>query len=137
MNVLYWNRMTEDDRFVWFCITFLSLTLLMGLSNVFGMIIQWKINQAIASITEVIIPCLILFGSDQLKCYAMKSFKNMVEEAFLLNIYIVPTFLVVFINGSLCIVYQIYDIWTLLANLGFPSTKIKRNVTVSYFLPMS
>ena len=96
--------------FVWFCITFLSLTLLMGLSNVFGMIIQWKINQAIASLTEVIIPCLILFGSDQLKCYATKSFKSMVEEAFLLNIYIVPTFLMMFINGSLYIIYQTFDL---------------------------
>ena len=96
--------------FVWFCITFLPPTLLIGYSNVFSMIIQWKTYQAITSITEVIIPCLILFSSDQLKCYAKKSFKGMVEEAFLLNIYIVPTLLVVFINGSLYIIYRTFDI---------------------------
>ena len=96
--------------FVWFCITFLSLTLLMGLSDVFGLFIRWKINQVIASVTEVIIPCLILFGSDQLKCYATKTFKSMYEEAFLLNIYIVPTCLMVFINGSIYIIYQTFDL---------------------------
>ena len=96
--------------FVWYFITFLFVTLFLAMSNVFGRITRWKINQVIISITEVIIPSLILFGSDQLKCYATKSLTSVVEEAFLLNIYIVPTFLVVFINGSLYIVYQIYDI---------------------------
>ena len=96
--------------FVLYFITFLFVTLFLAMSNVFGRINRWKINQVIISITEVIIPSLILFGSDQLKCYATKSLTSVVEEAFLLNIYIVPTFLVVFINGSLCIVYQIYDI---------------------------
>ena len=99
--------------FVWYFIIFLSVTLFLAMSNVFGRINRWKINQVIISLTEVIIPSLILFGSDQLKCYATKSLTSVVEEAFLLNIYIVPTFLVVFINGSLYIVYQIYDIWTI------------------------
>ena len=61
-------------------------------------------------IVEIVIAIGTLSMVGQVKLHAMKLLTNIYEQVFFLNIYLVPLFLFIFINGSLCIVYHVFDI---------------------------
>ena len=46
----------------------------------------------------------------QVRSHAMKLITNIYEQLFFLNIYLVPLFLFIVINGSLFIIYEVFDI---------------------------
>ena len=48
--------------------------------------------------------------ADQVRSFAIKVMKNIYDEAFFLNIYLVPLFLFILIHGCLCIIYHLFDI---------------------------
>ena len=61
-------------------------------------------------IVEIVIAIGTLSMVGQVKSYAMKLMTNIYEQVFFLNIYLVPLFLFIVINGSLFIIYQVFDI---------------------------
>jgi len=63
------------------------------------------IVQLIHSILLIVIPILLISRSDQLKLHSIRFLKNIYDSAFLLSIYLVPTFLFISINGCIVIVF--------------------------------
>ena len=52
----------------------------------------------------------MMLKTEHVMAYATKFARNMVDEAFLRSIYLVPATLFTLINGSILIVYKIFDI---------------------------
>ena len=61
-------------------------------------------------LVQIIIAIGTISMADQVKLYVLKLMTNIYDQVFFLNIYLVPLFLFIFINGSLCIVYHVFDI---------------------------
>ena len=57
-------------------------------------------------IGQIIIPGYAIFRKDNVKSYVLRLLQDKLHDAFLLSIYLTPTFLFLCING---ILYQIYD----------------------------
>ena len=71
---------------------------------------QWRLLQVLASISLAVAPLLVILTTNQLKTYILKILENVLHEMFLLSIYLTPAFLLVFINGSLYLVYGIINV---------------------------
>ena len=61
-------------------------------------------------LVQIMIAIGTILMTDQVKLYVLKLMTNIYDQVFFLNIYLVPSFLFLVINGSLCIVYQVFDI---------------------------
>ena len=61
-------------------------------------------------IVEIVIAIGTISMADQVKSFLLKLMTRMYDQVFFLNIYLVPLFLFIVINGSLCIVYHVFDI---------------------------
>ena len=57
-----------------------------------------KIYQILLSPIEIFAPFVIIFRSDQLKIHAIRFMKNTLDDAFMISIYLVPTFLFIVVN---------------------------------------
>ena len=71
---------------------------------------QWRLLQVLASISLAVAPLLVILTTKQLKSYILKILENVLHEMFLLSIYLTPAFLLLFINGSLYLVYGIINV---------------------------
>ena len=71
---------------------------------------QWRLLQVLASISLAVAPLLVILTTNQLKSYVLKILENVLHEMFLLSIYLTPAFLLLFINGSLYLVYGIINV---------------------------
>ena len=65
---------------------------------------------AIMVLIEIVIATSIILKTDQIRSCALKTMKNIYDEAFFLNIYLVPLFLFIIIHGCLFIVYKMLGI---------------------------
>ena len=61
-------------------------------------------------IVEIVMAICTILNSDQLRSYISKLMTTIYEQAFFLNIYLVPFFLSIIINGGIYIVYKVLDI---------------------------
>ena len=61
-------------------------------------------------IVEIVMAICTILNSDQLRSYISKLMTTIYEQAFFLNIYLVPLFLSIIINGGIYIVYKVLDI---------------------------
>ena len=61
-------------------------------------------------IVKIVIAIGTISMADQVRSFVLKLLTNIYDQVFFLNIYLVPLFLFIFINGSLCIVYHVFDI---------------------------
>ena len=61
-------------------------------------------------IVEIVMAICTILNSDQLRSYISKLLTTIYEQAFFLNIYLVPLFLSIIINGGIYIVYKVLDI---------------------------
>ena len=61
-------------------------------------------------IVKIVIAIGTISMADQVRSFVLKLMTNIYDQVFFLNIYLVPLFLFIFINGSLCIVYHVFDI---------------------------
>ena len=55
--------------------------------------------QMMMSIMHIVFPPIAILSSKQLKSHSLRILKNLFDEAFLLSIYFIPTFLFLLING--------------------------------------
>ena len=61
-------------------------------------------------IGHLVIAIGTISNADQIKSYILKLMKNIYDQAFFLNIYLVPLFLFILIHGCLYIFYRVFDI---------------------------
>ena len=61
-------------------------------------------------IVEIVMAICTVLHSDQLRSYISKLMTTIYEHALFLNIYLVPLFLSIIINGGIYIVYKVIDI---------------------------
>ena len=61
-------------------------------------------------IGRVLTPAFVILKTDQLKAYVTKIFRNVLDEAFLLNIYVAPTMLTITMYCTLCLFYRLFNI---------------------------
>ena len=71
---------------------------------------QWRVYVILVSLFLVGTPAIIITSATQLKLFMAKKLKDISHEVFLLNIYLMPTFLLLLMNCSLYIVYKLLDI---------------------------
>ena len=76
---------------------------------VFGVWIRGKML-TILLIIHLVIAIGTIFNADQIQSYILKLMTNIYDQAFFLNIYLVPLFLFILIHGCLYIIYQAFDI---------------------------
>ena len=92
-------------------------TLFTAISNIF---IQTTLTQFIfwfkkhlsnfRKIVEIVMAIFTISKSDQLKSYISKLMTDIYDQAFFLNIYLVPLFLFVLIHGCIYMVYHVFEI---------------------------
>ena len=75
----------------------------------FGVWIRGKMF-TILLIVHLVITIGTISNADQIKSYILKLMINIYDQAFFLNIYLVPLFLFILIHGCLYIIYQAFDI---------------------------
>ena len=80
----------------------LPVALLFSFSDSFNLIEptnRYNVVVGLMSITMISIPAAVIIKTDQLKFHVIRILKNSMYEALLLNIYLVPAFLMLIING--------------------------------------
>ena len=75
----------------------------------FGVWIREKILTVVL-IVHLVIPIGTISNADEVKSYILKLMTNIYDQAFFLNIYLVPSFLFILIHGCLYIFYRVFDI---------------------------
>ena len=98
--------------FSWVAVCAMFLVLCTGLLEHVGVssFLRWKIVQVMTSFFQIIFPASIVLNNEQLKSYSINFFKKRQDDAFLLNIYIVPSSLCILMYGILYVVYKIIGI---------------------------
>ena len=76
---------------------------------VFGVWIRGKML-TILLIIHLVIAIGTIFNADQIQSYIVKLMTNIYDQAFFLNIYLVPSFLFVLIHGCIYMVYRVFEI---------------------------
>ena len=69
-----------------------------------------KIYNILVSPIEMFAPFVIILRSDQLKIHSIRFMKNKFDDAFMLSIYLIPTFMFIVVNLTSYIIYYIVDI---------------------------
>ena len=104
-------------RLKYLVLGFVFALLFSAISNIFiqttlvslGIWIQKK-RFVLMLIVEIVMAICTILNSDQLRSYISKLMTTIYEQAFFLNIYLVPLFLSIIINGGIYIVYKVLDI---------------------------
>ena len=78
-------------------------------SKQFGVWVRGKMFTTIL-IIQLVIAIGTIFNADHINLYILKLITNTYDQAFFLNIYLVPLFLFILIHGFLYICYRVFDI---------------------------
>ena len=106
----------QMDRFVWMILLFVGIIYLLRITEFFSIFFYFKFTtrldlyQGATSVMFLVVPVLFIVNARELKYYATRILKEGFYEAFLLNIYLTPALLMILINSTLCIFYQIFDL---------------------------
>ena len=105
------NKKTNDpniprqmDYFTWIILLTILFSFLLhslGALQIFKPTTRLEFWQVSMTITLVLPPAIVILRTEQLKSYAIRTLKDIQYEAFLLQIYLTPAFLMLLINGIL------------------------------------
>ena len=70
---------------------------------------RWNVYQILITVGEIIISFAIILRSEQLKSHSIRFLKNKLDDAFLMNIILIPTLFSGLIYGLLSIIYTFVD----------------------------
>ena len=70
---------------------------------------RWLVFELLMSLFGITTPATAIFRSEKIKVYSLKFIKETYEKIYLLNIYFTPVFMSMFIYGSLCVIYWLYE----------------------------
>ena len=98
------------NYFLWIAVSIVAFTLLGETLEILDFRTRWNIYQFLITAGEIIIAFAVILKSEQLKSHSARFLKNKLDDAFLLSIILIPAVLVLFIYGSLSIIYNIYDL---------------------------
>ena len=71
---------------------------------------RWLVFELLMSLFGITTPATFIFQSEKIKVHSIKFIKETYEKIYLLNIYFTPLFLSMFIYGSLCVIYWLYEL---------------------------
>ena len=97
------------NYFLWIAVSIVAFTLLGETLEILDFRTRWNIYQFLITAGEIIIAFVVILKSEQLKSHSARFLKNKLDDAFLLSLILVPAVLVLFIYGSLSIIYNLYD----------------------------
>ena len=92
-----------------FCLM-LFLTVIIGESNFLSSTNLWTVWKINLAIMQVCVPVLTVLKENQLRQYSYHFLRSKLEELFYYQIYLTPTLLFLFMNGTLYIIYDYFDI---------------------------
>ena len=69
-----------------------------------------KISLLSVHIAQIIIPGYAISRKESVKSYVLRLLQDKLHDAFLLSVYLTPTFLFLCINGTLYLIYDYMDI---------------------------
>ena len=69
-----------------------------------------KVSFLSVHIAQIIIPGYAIFRKENVKSYVLRLLQDELHDAFLLSIYLIPTFLFFCINGTLYLIYDYIEI---------------------------
>ena len=64
----------------------------------------------IVTLVDIIASVIVIYRADQVKYHAAKVLKNIMDEAFILNIYVIPTIITLFMYCSLYVIYELFNL---------------------------
>ena len=67
-------------------------------------------------IVEIVIAVCIILESDHIKSHVSKFVASIIDQAFFLNIYLIPLFIFIVMHSTLYIIYYVLDLWALGSN---------------------
>ena len=70
---------------------------------------RWLVFELLMSVFGITTLATAIFRSEKIKVYSLKFIKETYEKIYLLNIYFTPVFMSMFIYGSLCVIYWLYE----------------------------
>ena len=92
-----------------FCLM-LFLTVIIGESNFLSSTNLWTVWKINLAIMQVCVPVLTVLKENQLRQYSYHFLTSKLQELFYYQIYLTPTLLFLFMNGTLYIIYDYFDI---------------------------
>ena len=112
-----------------FCLM-LFLTVIIGESNFLSSSNLWTVWKINLAIMQVGVPVLTVLKENQLRHYSYHFLRSKFEGLFFYQIYLTPTSLFLFMNGTLYLIYDYFDIWLWHVKYILPNTKKIRQNTV-------
>ena len=91
-----------------FCLM-LFLTVIIGESNFLSSTNLWTVWKINLAIMQVCVPVLTVLKENQLRQYSYHFLTSKLQELFYYQIYLTPTLLFLFMNGTLYIIYDYFD----------------------------
>ena len=105
-----YNIPFQMNYFLWIVLVVIGFSSCVSVFEIFEVTTRMKLFQIMNLMTLVITPAVVILSTSQLKSCAFRVIKNIPDEMFLLNIYMMPTFLTLLIYGTLYLVYQLLSI---------------------------
>ena len=98
--------------FSWLSVITLSFVICILLSENIGIPapLRWSILQLMISIIQLIIPLSVVLNVEQLQTYSITFVKNILEDTFFFNLYIIPPVLAILMYVTLYFVYKVFGI---------------------------
>ena len=98
--------------FSWLCVVVFGHLICIVILEEVGIpsVIIWKLVQLLISIVQLSVPFAVVMNVESLKLYSKNFVKNRLDDAFFLNIYIVPSCLCLAMSIILHYVYEIIGI---------------------------
>ena len=93
-----------------FCLM-LFLTVIIGESNFLSSSNLWTVWKINLAIMQVGVPVLTVLKENQLRHYSYHFLRSKFEGLFFYQIYLTPTSLFLFMNGTLYLIYDYFDVW--------------------------
>ena len=99
----------QMSYFSWLCVTLLGVLICIVISSEVGItsVLRWKIAQLLISVIQLSVPSAVVMNVENLKSYFKSFVKNRLDDAFFLNIYVVP----------LCLCFAMYLVLYCLYNI--------------------
>ena len=108
------------NYFIGVALAVVGFTLLGETLQILDFSTRWNVYQILITVGEIIISFAIILKSEQLKSHSIRFLKNMVDDAFLMSIILIPILFSGLIYGLLSIIYTFSGFWTkhILVNLS-------------------
>ena len=98
------------NYFIWSFLSVYGMFQVVDGLEIMDRVTRWKLFQFLFSAAIMTTPSIVILATEDMKAYVTRILKNLLDEIFLLSIYVVPSFLVLLVNTTLYLLYNHFEL---------------------------